>query len=64
MKLEKDIYTVKEVAKMLSLESPAIRAAIKAGRLKAESFGKSYIIHRDDLAEYLAYRERRENGGK
>jgi excisionase family DNA binding protein len=62
MKLERDIYTAKEAAALIDLSPQAIRAAIHAGTLKAEKFNTYYIIHRDDLAEYLEYRERRDNG--
>ena len=62
MKLERDIYTVKEVAELINLRPQAIRAAIHAGTLKAEKFNTYYIIRRNDLADYLEYRERRDNG--
>ena len=62
MKLTKDIYTAKEAAALVGISPPAIRAAILAGTLKAEKFNTYYIIRRDDLADYLEYRERRDNG--
>lgn len=61
MNLEKAIYTTKEVASLIGLSAPAIRAAIQAGRLKAEKFSNTYVIRREDLADYLDYRERRDN---
>ena len=62
MKLERDIYTAKEAAEIVNLRPQAIRAAIHAGTLKAEKFNTYYVIHREDLADYLEYRERRDNG--
>ena len=51
MNLEKAIYTTKEVASLIGLSAPAIRAAIQAGRLKAEKFSNTYVIRREDLAD-------------
>ena len=62
MKLEKDIYTTKEAAALIGLSPDGIRAAIQAGTLEAQKFGKAYIIYREDFADYLEYRERRDNG--
>ena len=62
MKLDKDFYTAKEAAALIGLNPPAIRAAILAGTLKADKFNHAYIIRREDLADYLEYRERRDNG--
>lgn len=62
MKLEKEIYTAKEAAELVNLRPQAIRAAIHAGTLKAEKFNTFYMIRREDLADYLEYRERRDNG--
>lgn len=62
MKLTKDAYTVKEVAQLLNLDPQAIRAAIRAGTLKAGKFSNSYFIRRADFADYLEYRKGRDNG--
>ena len=62
MKLEKDLYTAKEAAALIGLSPAAIRAAILAGTLKADKFNNSYVIRREDFADYLEYRERRDNG--
>lgn len=62
MKLDKDIYTVKEVAQLLDLTHYAITGAIRAGKLKADTFNHTYMIRRDDLIEYLEYRRGRRNG--
>lgn len=64
MNLDKQIYTTREVARLLDLSPDAIREAIRAGKLKAEKFSRDYIITRKDLADYLEYRERRGNGNK
>lgn len=44
MKLDKDIYTVKEVAQLLDLTHYAITGAIRAGKLKADTFNHTYMI--------------------
>ena len=62
MKLEKEIYSVKEVAKLIDMNPETVRAAIRTGTLKANKFNNSYVIHREALADYLDYRERRDNG--
>ena len=62
--MDEKVYTVNEVARLVGVAPPAIRAAIHAGTLKAEKFNTCYIIRRDDLADYLEYRERRDNGEK
>jgi len=61
MKLEKEIYTTKEVAALIGLNPPAIRDAIRYKTLKAEKLNRDYMIKRDDLAAYLEYRERRDH---
>lgn len=60
--LNKDVYTVREIANLLHCIPNAVTAAIKAGRLRAFKISKIYLITREDLAEYLEYRERRDNG--
>lgn len=60
--LNKDVYTVREAANIIHCMPCTITAAIKAGRLRASKISKIYLITREDLAEYLEYRERRDNG--
>ena len=62
MNLDKEIYTTREVARLLDLSPDAIREAIRAGKLKAEKFSRDYVITRKGLADYLEYRERRDHG--
>ena len=62
MKLTKDIYTTREVANMVGVDTHAITAAIKAGRLKADKFAGAYVITKEELQTYLDYRETRNNG--
>ena len=62
MILDKEYYTPKEIAAFLGLTPDAIRAAIHAGTIKATVFNHGYVVTRDDLADYLKYRERRKNG--
>lgn len=53
MELLKDLYTVKDVAELLNLTEPGIRANIKSGKLKATKFNNSYIITKADLESFL-----------
>lgn len=62
MKLTKDIYTTREVAHMIGVETRAVQAAIKSGRLKADKFAGAYVITKEELKSYLEYRETRNNG--
>jgi len=43
--MEKNYYTVEEVAGLLSLHPKTIRRYIREGRLEATRIGKSYVIH-------------------
>ena len=57
--MAKELYTTREAAKLAGLTADIIRAAIRRGDLKANTFGNSYVITRDNLADYL---ERRKAG--
>lgn len=59
-----DIYTTREAAKICGIAPPAIRAAIRAGTLKAQKFGNNYAITPTALADYLEYRKATNNGAK
>lgn len=52
-KLEKDIYSVQEVAELLKAHDHTIRNAIKSNRLKAEKMGNIYYIKKDELERFL-----------
>jgi len=43
--MDKNYYTVEEVAGLLSLHPKTIRRYIRAGQLEATRIGKSYVIH-------------------
>lgn len=49
MKTEKNYYTVKELADIMSLSRITIFNRIKAGKIKAEKIGRNYIIYKNDL---------------
>ena len=59
-----EIYTTREAAKICGIDPAAIRAAIRAGRLKAQKFGSNYAITPIALADYLEYRKATNNGAK
>jgi excisionase family DNA binding protein len=51
--------TVKKAAEIAELTEMAIRAAANKGRLKAEKFGRDWVIYRKDLEDWLAHNEHR-----
>ncbi len=54
MKAEKNYYTVKELADIMSLSRITIFKRIKAGKIKAEKIGRNYIIYKNDLKEMFS----------
>jgi excisionase family DNA binding protein len=50
--MEKNFYTVEEVAGMLSMHPKTIRRYIREGRLAATRIGKSYVIHGHALSRF------------
>lgn len=59
MELLKEVYTVKEVAELLGIKAPAVRARINKGNIKADTFNGAYIITKKEVARLLE-----EKGGK
>lgn len=51
--MEKDFYSTNEVAKIVGLSRQAIFKKIKAGKIKANKVGKSFIIPRTELPKIL-----------
>jgi excisionase family DNA binding protein len=51
--MEKDFYSTQEVAKIVGLSRQAIFKKIKAGKIKANKVGKSFIIPRTELPKIL-----------
>ena len=51
--MEKEFYSTQEVAKIVGLSRQAIFKKIKAGKIKANKVGKSYIIPRTELPKIL-----------
>ncbi len=54
MKAEKNYYTVKELADIMSLSRITIFKRIKAGKIKSEKIGRNYIIYKNDLKEMFS----------
>ena len=50
--MEKQVFSLKEVAELLDCHTETIRRAIKAGKLKAAKVGRDYRISKPDLDEY------------
>jgi excisionase family DNA binding protein len=51
--MEKEFYSTNEVAKIVGLSRQAIFKKIKAGKIKANKIGKSFIIPRTELPKIL-----------
>ncbi len=49
MIINKNYYTVKELADIMGLSRIAIFNRIKSGKIKAEKIGRNYIIYKKDL---------------
>ena len=52
----KEFYTTKEVAELTGLKDNSIRKYISLGQLKAEKIGRTSIIYKADLDEWLSKR--------
>lgn len=50
------VHTTTSAADTVGVTRQAILKAIKQGRLKAEQVGSTWIIHDDDLGDYIAAR--------
>ena len=50
---EKDFFSVKEVAEILSVERQTVARMLKAGELQFYRFRRSVRIRREDLLAYL-----------
>jgi excisionase family DNA binding protein len=53
-----NLYTVKQVAKMMNIKVPTIHAHIKAGKLKGFKYNLQHRIREEDLKEYIASQSR------
>ena len=54
--MTKDTFTIPEAAELLHCHPQTLRAAIRAGRLKAARIGKALSISKTELASYFAAR--------
>ena len=48
-----EVYTAKEVAKMLKVNIRTVYNEIERGNLKAKKFGRQYRIKKKDLEAYM-----------
>jgi len=53
MTLEKEFYTVLELAALLEVNPRTINRAEKAGKLKAHRIGRSKRFRRDEIEKWL-----------
>ena len=54
---EMSFYTVKQIVQMTQKSNLTIRNHIHAGLLKANKIGKSFLIEKEDLKQYLKQQE-------
>ena len=47
------LYTTEQVAERLHRSEPSVRRLCHSGELRATKDGRQWLIHEDDLAEYL-----------
>ena len=50
---KKDFFSAPEVAKLLKLSRMTIVNQIRAGKIKAQKVGKTYMIPRGEIEQYL-----------
>jgi excisionase family DNA binding protein len=48
----KQVFTIKEVAEVLSCSTDTIRRLVKSGEMKSAKVGSDYRISRSDLESY------------
>ncbi|MGO1059505.1 helix-turn-helix domain-containing protein [Planococcus sp. FY231025] len=48
------MFTVSEICNLLDVSIETVRRWIRSGELKAQKNGKSYLVSRKDLREYLS----------
>ncbi|PIT95257.1 hypothetical protein COT98_00465 [Candidatus Falkowbacteria bacterium CG10_big_fil_rev_8_21_14_0_10_39_9] len=53
MVLNKDCFTVKELADLIGISRVAVFNRIKLGKIKAEKIGRNYVIYKKDLPDML-----------
>jgi len=53
MILNKNYFTVKELADLIGVSRVAVFNKIKLGKIKAEKIGRNYIIYKEDLPDML-----------
>lgn len=53
------IYTIQQIAGFKHLDESFLRRACRAGRLKAQKFGKGWLVTEDNYKLYLETRRKR-----
>lgn len=60
--MEEKIFTVKQVAAQLQVDTKTVRKWIRSGELVAMDIGGEYRIRESSLQEFIKRRERRGDG--
>lgn len=53
MKQDKEFFTTTEVAEILGISRIAVFKKIKKGEIKAQKFGRDYLVHKNELDNIL-----------
>ena len=57
--LMKDLFSVQEVAKLLDMSHSGVLYHIRNGSLKSTQVGKIYIIRKEDFADFLKEKKKK-----
>jgi excisionase family DNA binding protein len=60
--MDKEWYTIEELAKMWELKVSTVRAYVRTGQLEAVRFGNTYRIHKDAVEKFIDQRKTRKEG--
>jgi len=50
---DKELYSVKELEKILPITPLTVRAYIRAGKIRGSKIGKSWFVSKEDLEAFL-----------
>ena len=51
--MEKDFYSVDELSPILRLHNKTVQRFIREGRIKGRKIGRNWMVHKDDLADFI-----------
>ena len=54
--MEKEWYTIEELAKLWELKISTVRAYVRTGQLEAVRFGNTYRVHKNAVEKFIQER--------